>query len=162
MSDPASSNTNPARESPTTTTPHRETEDPASTSTKVNESTSSPSSHPTTPNTNTNKSTNLKSPAGAGVGKSTKPVEKVVVKFRAAGNAPIMKQTRFKITAAEKFQTVIDFLRKQLKFKQTDSIFVYINQAFSPSPDEVVRNLYRCFEVDGKLDIHYSTTPAWG
>ena len=91
-----------------------------------------------------------------------KQVEKVVVKFRAAGNAPIMKQSRFKITAAEKFQTVIDFLRKQLKFKATDSIFVYINQAFSPSPDEIVRNLYRCFEVDGKLDIHYSTTPAWG
>eukprot|EP01137_Pigoraptor_chileana_P009811 Opistho-2@58621 len=88
--------------------------------------------------------------------------DKVIVRFRAAGNAPVMKQNKFKITASEKFQTVIDFLKKQLKFKPADSLFLYINQAFSPAPDEIVRNLYQCFEVDGKLDIHYCTTPAWG
>eukprot|EP01136_Pigoraptor_vietnamica_P017765 Opistho-1_new@63381 len=88
--------------------------------------------------------------------------DKVIVRFRAAGNAPVMKQNKFKITASEKFQTVIDFLKKQLKFKPADSLFLYINQAFSPAPDEIVRNLYQCFEVDGKLDINYCTTPAWG
>eukprot|EP01134_Creolimax_fragrantissima_P003124 CFRG3124T1 len=88
--------------------------------------------------------------------------DKVVVRFRAAGNAPIMKQAKFKITATESFQTVIDFLRKQLKFNQHDSLFLYINQAFQPSPDEVVINLFKLFNVDSKLDIYYCTTPAWG
>ncbi|KAG0617797.1 hypothetical protein M758_4G015300 [Ceratodon purpureus] len=39
---------------------------------------------------------------------------KVVVLFRATGDAPIMKQSKFKITGTEKFAKVIDFLRKQL------------------------------------------------
>ncbi|KJE93076.1 hypothetical protein CAOG_03919 [Capsaspora owczarzaki ATCC 30864] len=88
--------------------------------------------------------------------------DKVIVQFRAAGNAPLMRQKKFKITASEKFQTVIEFLRKQLKFKPTDPLFLYINQAFSPAPDEIVRNLYQCFEIKGQLDIQYATTPAWG
>lgn len=46
----------------------------------------------------------------------------VIVRFRAAGNAPIMKQSKFKITASESFQTVSDFLRRQLKFNQHDSL----------------------------------------
>lgn len=46
----------------------------------------------------------------------------VIVRFRAAGNAPIMKQSKFKITASESFQTVADFLRRQLKFSQHDSL----------------------------------------
>ncbi|KNC85157.1 hypothetical protein SARC_02650 [Sphaeroforma arctica JP610] len=72
--------------------------------------------------------------------------DKVVVRFRAAGNAPIMKQAKFKITANESFQTVIDFLRRQLKFNQHDSLFLYINQAFQPSPDELVINLFKVSE----------------
>ncbi|KAI9101181.1 ubiquitin-like autophagy protein Apg12-domain-containing protein [Phlyctochytrium arcticum] len=87
---------------------------------------------------------------------------KVVVRFRATGSAPILKQTFYKITAAQKFQTVINFLRKELKYKSQDPLFLYVNSAFSPAPDEIVGNLFKCFGTDGNLIINYSTTAAWG
>jgi Ubiquitin-like autophagy protein Apg12 len=46
----------------------------------------------------------------------------VVVRFKAVGNAPIMKQNFYKITAANRFQAVIQFLRKELGWKATDPL----------------------------------------
>ena len=40
--------------------------------------------------------------------------------------------------------------------------FVYVNQAFSPSPDQTVRNIYECFGSDGKLILYYSKSQMWG
>ncbi|KAG2209955.1 hypothetical protein INT47_003390 [Mucor saturninus] len=87
---------------------------------------------------------------------------KVVVVFQAIGNAPILKQKVYKLTASYKFQTVIQFLRKELRYQGADPLFLYINSAFAPSPDETVSNLYKCFNTDGHLIINYCTTAAWG
>jgi len=87
---------------------------------------------------------------------------KVIVRFRAVGNAPIMKQNYYKITASNRFQTVIQFLRKELGWKPTDPLFTYINMAFSPAPDDIVNNLFKCFSTDGHLIVNYSTNAAWG
>jgi hypothetical protein len=38
----------------------------------------------------------------------------VVVFFKAIGDAPILKQSKFKIGGVEKFAKVIEFLRKQV------------------------------------------------
>lgn len=46
----------------------------------------------------------------------------VVVRFKAVGNAPIMKQNFYKITASNRFQAVIQFLRKELGWKQGDPL----------------------------------------
>jgi ubiquitin-like protein ATG12 len=46
----------------------------------------------------------------------------VVVKFKSIGSAPIMKTTVFKVTASNRFQAVIVFLRGQLGFKATDPL----------------------------------------
>ncbi|KAI8982545.1 ubiquitin-like protein Atg12, partial [Pilobolus umbonatus] len=86
----------------------------------------------------------------------------VIVRFRAIGNAPILKQNFYKITASNKFQTVMQFLRKELKYQGIDPLFLYINSAFSPSPDETVGNLHKCFNTEGQLIINYCTTAAWG
>ena len=40
--------------------------------------------------------------------------------------------------------------------------FVYVNQAFSPSPDQNVRNLCECFGSDGKLVLYYAKSQMWG
>lgn len=40
--------------------------------------------------------------------------------------------------------------------------FLYVNQAFSPSPDQTVRHLYDCFGGEGKLVLNYAKTPMWG
>jgi len=97
---------------------------------------------------------------------------KVVVRFKAIGNAPIMKNNYFRITAFNRFQAVIQFLRKELGWKQSDALvsrrirchiassdeeadcifsifpqFLYINSSFSPAPDDSVGNLFRVSAV---------------
>jgi ubiquitin-like protein ATG12 len=84
---------------------------------------------------------------------------KVVVLLRAVGDAPILKQNKFKISATEKFEKVVSFLGVQLRGK---SIFVYLNSAFTPRYDETVANLFQWHGVEGKLVVYYATTPAWG
>ncbi|KZT02820.1 APG12-domain-containing protein [Laetiporus sulphureus 93-53] len=91
-----------------------------------------------------------------------KDAAKVVVRFKAVGNAPIMRQNFYKITSTNKFQAVIQFLRKELGWKAGDPLFTYINLAFSPAPDDTVSNLYKSFATDGHLIVNYSTTAAWG
>ncbi|KDR70196.1 hypothetical protein GALMADRAFT_255060 [Galerina marginata CBS 339.88] len=84
---------------------------------------------------------------------------KVVVRFRGVGNAPIMKQNVYKIIATNRFQAVIQFLRKELGWQKGEPLFLYINSTFSPAPDDTVMNL---FSTEGYLIVNYSTTPAWG
>ncbi|KAJ8514541.1 hypothetical protein ONZ45_g7928 [Pleurotus djamor] len=76
-----------------------------------------------------------------------KDTTKVVVRFKAVGNAPIMKQNFYKITASNRFQAVIQFLRKELAWKSGDPLFTYINLAFSPAPDDTVSNLFKACQT---------------
>jgi ubiquitin-like protein ATG12 len=104
------------------------------------------------------------SPAGVDISSpsASRPVDlpvKVVVLFKATGDAPILKQNKFKISAHEKFEKVVSFLGTQLGKKH---IFVYLNSAFTPRYDETVANLYEWHGVEGKLVVNYATTPAWG
>ncbi|XP_010270808.1 PREDICTED: ubiquitin-like protein ATG12 isoform X4 [Nelumbo nucifera] len=63
---------------------------------------------------------------------------KVVVHLRATGDAPILKQAKFKIAGTDKFAKVIDFLRRQL---HRDTLN---------------------FGFDGKLVVNYACSMAWG
>ena len=81
---------------------------------------------------------------GGEAGGSAPAPEKVVVLLKATGDAPILKQNKFKITAADKF------------------VFVYLNSAFTPSYDETVANLYAWHGVEGKLVVNYALQQAWG
>ncbi|KAI8888109.1 autophagy protein 12, partial [Backusella circina FSU 941] len=87
---------------------------------------------------------------------------KIIIQLKQVGNAPILKQSLFKISRTHKFQAVIQFLRRELKYQGSDPLFLYINGAFAPSPDEPLDNLYKCFSIDGKLIVNYCTTAAWG
>ncbi|KAB2620225.1 ubiquitin-like protein ATG12 [Pyrus ussuriensis x Pyrus communis] len=79
------------------------------------------------------------------VGPSSKMCSaQVVVHLRATGDAPILKQAKFKILGTDKFAK-----------------FVYVNSAFSPNSDELVIDLYNNFCFDGKLVINYACSMAW-
>lgn len=87
---------------------------------------------------------------------------KIDLLLKATGNAPIIKQKKWAVDQEKDIAYVISFLRNFLKLKESDSLFLYINQTFSPSPDHSLRNLYECFGADGKLVLHYAITVAWG
>lgn len=71
------------------------------------------------------------------------PQEKVVVRFKAVGSAPGLAQDVCKISSARRFEEVVRYLRRKLRCKDTDSVFLYVNSAFAPSLDEVVGNLHQ-------------------
>lgn len=87
---------------------------------------------------------------------------KVIVLFKATGNASQLKQNKFKLQATARFQSVVDFLRKQLRCAANEALFLFVNCTFQPAPDEIVADLFRCFHNNGKLIVNYATTPAWG
>ena len=86
--------------------------------------------------------------------------EKLVVHLKPVANAPILKQTKFKIPGNEEFGTIVNFIRKQLR--TSDSIFLYINSVFSPTADTVLGDLFECFKIGEELIINYAVTEAWG
>ncbi|KAF2098175.1 APG12-domain-containing protein [Rhizodiscina lignyota] len=88
--------------------------------------------------------------------------EKVTVRLVPLGAAKPLKQNRFKITASKRFDTVIRNLRRRVGVREAESIFCYINQTFSPAPDEGVGNLWKCFKTNDELVVHYAITPTYG
>lgn len=72
----------------------------------------------------------------------------VTVRFQPLPSAPILKNRVFKISASQKFETVVKFLRKKLDCKESDSVFCYVNSVFAPGLDEGVGGLWRVSRLD--------------
>ncbi|XP_075230614.1 autophagy-related 12 isoform X2 [Lycorma delicatula] len=87
---------------------------------------------------------------------------KIDILLKATGNAPIMKKKKWAVDPERKIGCLIDFIKKYLKLEPSDSLFLYVNQAFAPSPDQTVKNVFDCFGTDGKLILHYCKSQAWG
>lgn len=90
--------------------------------------------------------------------------DKVVVIFKNVANAPILKQSKFKVSTSKTVASMIELLRKAAtgKIDIGQSVFIYINQSFAPSLDQTVQNLFDCYACDNKLVLHYAITTAWG
>lgn len=88
--------------------------------------------------------------------------QKIDVLLKATGDAPIMKKKKWAVEPEKKVSWIIEFIRRYLKLDTNETLFLYVNQAFAPSPDQIISNLFECFETDGKLVLHYCRTPAWG
>ncbi|TPX18846.1 uncharacterized protein E0L32_011461 [Thyridium curvatum] len=88
---------------------------------------------------------------------------KVVVRFKPVGSAPAVRRELCKISAGQKFEAVVAYLRRVLRVGPGESVFLYVNSTFAPALDEVVGNLHRCFkDSNGQLNVSYSMTPAFG
>jgi len=94
--------------------------------------------------------------------KKTAKAQKIEIRLQAAGDAPIMKTKNYKVDGEKQISWILAFIRKYLKLEPQDNLFVYVNQAFSPSPDQTVTNLAECFGQDNKLVLYYSRSQAWG
>ncbi|POM58100.1 APG12 domain containing hypothetical protein [Phytophthora palmivora] len=87
---------------------------------------------------------------------------KVTLQFVAVGSAPLMKRTKFTVNGHDQLSVVYKFLRKQLRLKDSESLFVYCNSSFAPSPDQRLSSLFESFQVGDVLVLNYSLTQAWG
>lgn len=87
---------------------------------------------------------------------------KINLFLKATSDVPIMRKKKWQVDETKTIHWVITFIKKYLKLEDKDTIFLYVAQAFAPSLDQQIKNLYECFGADGKLVLHYSKTPAWG
>lgn len=99
---------------------------------------------------------------GDSVGANSTDKKKIDVLLKATGDAPIMLKRKWAVSPTSKVMEIVDFIRRYLKLDQSESLFLYINQAFAPSLDQEISNLYECFGSNGKLTLHYAKTHAWG
>jgi len=93
--------------------------------------------------------------------------EKIKVHLVAVGSAPILKKSKFLMNADDQFAVATAFLRKLLKLSSGagptgSSLFLYVNAAFVPPPDERLGDLFDCFATRGELVVHYCLQEAWG
>jgi ubiquitin-like protein ATG12 len=88
----------------------------------------------------------------------------VIVRFRAIGNAPILKQNLYKINASNKFSAVIQFLRRELNYKASDplvkKIFGLLNVNFAYVETTLIINLSSCLKFSQFLYINSAFSPA--
>jgi len=107
-----------------------------------------------------------KDTAGAAANTSPKPEKinamKVDILLKPAGDAPIMKKKKWTVDRSKRISWVSDFIKKYIKSDPSESLFLYVNQAFAPSPDTEIGTVFDCFGSDGKLVLHYCRTQAWG
>ncbi|XP_060532298.1 autophagy protein 12-like [Cylas formicarius] len=87
---------------------------------------------------------------------------KVDILLKPTGNAPIMKKKKWSVDSDKPIAWITEFIKKYIKLDPNEKLFLYINQSFAPSPDQIVRNLYDCYSTEGKLVLHYCKTQAWG
>lgn len=108
------------------------------------------------------------SPAKSAHGKGTEadanvvPSRKVELLLKPVGDTPILKQRKFRVDDSKSVSWILAFVRQYLKMANDESLFLYVNQAFAPSPDCLISNLYDCFGSENRLVLHYSKTQAWG
>lgn len=87
---------------------------------------------------------------------------KIDVLLKPAGDAPIMKKKKWAVERNKQISWVCAFIKKYIRCEPTDSLFLYVNQSFSPSPDTEIGSVFDCFGSDGKLVLHYCKSQAWG
>ena len=73
----------------------------------------------------------------------------VTVHFRPIGSAPALpaKQVKSTVSAHHPFSFVVRFLRRRLKIRESESVFCYLHNCWSPSLDESVGELWNVSSV---------------
>ena len=92
--------------------------------------------------------------------------EKYKILLVAVGSAPMLKKSKFLLSGKEPFRTLQSRLKKMLKVRSSNGesssdLFLYVNQSFIPSPDDLIGDLGDLFSVGEELQIHYSLQEAF-
>jgi ABC-type microcin C transport system permease subunit YejE len=90
--------------------------------------------------------------------------ERITIHLKGVGNAPVVNKNKIKAGGYSKFATIGEFLKGAFKnvIKDNESLFLYCNSNFAPSPNAYIRDLYNNFGVAGELIVYYAISEAWG
>lgn len=82
--------------------------------------------------------------------------------LKPTGDAPILKVQKFAVRSELAVADLVVNIKKMAKLQDSESLFLYVNQAFAPALDEKLATLYEVYAINKKLVLHYATTEAWG
>lgn len=85
--------------------------------------------------------------------------EKVTIRLQPIGSVPEISPRVFQIASDQKFGALTKFLCKKLKLTH---VYCYVNNAFAPSLDQKLVDLWAQFKVSEELIISYCETVAFG
>jgi len=71
--------------------------------------------------------------------------QKITVVLIAIGEAPILKQKRVTLKPSNNIAFLTSAVRKMTQLPETSSLYFYIGQNFSPSPEHTFQILHDCY-----------------
>ncbi len=95
-------------------------------------------------------------------GKRATSSNKVDVLLKPVGDVPGMQKNKWKVGRTDTVCSITDFIRRYLKLRPQDSLFIYVTQSFAPPPDTQLGTLFACYGLEGKLILNYCKAQAWG
>ncbi|SCU83865.1 LAME_0C07052g1_1 [Lachancea meyersii CBS 8951] len=84
---------------------------------------------------------------------------KLHIKFQAIGAVPQVSPQTAQISSSQPFSVLITFLKKKLKVA---TVHCYVNNSFSPAPQQSVGDLWMHFKVKDELIVNYCKGVAFG
>jgi ubiquitin-like protein ATG12 len=85
---------------------------------------------------------------------------KCLLVLKSVGEATALKHNKFKLNGNKPIVDVEKFLRKQLNHEK--ALYLYCGSGFAPTPDQLIKDLYECFQINGELMIFYGYQETWG
>lgn len=85
---------------------------------------------------------------------------KVLLVLKAVGDAIPLKHNKFKLGGNKSILDIEKFLKKQLAYEK--ALYMYCGNGFSPTPDQYIKDLYDCFQLNNELTIFYGFQEMWG
>lgn len=92
----------------------------------------------------------------------TNDQNKITVSFKAVGSTPVLAKKKLTIDRSETVASLVNYLRKKLRMRADENIFIFVSSSFTPSLDTDIGTIFDCFSAEGTLFLQYCTTTAWG
>lgn len=92
---------------------------------------------------------------------ATKNISKITVRLHPIGLTPAIIPRNFQISSTQTVATIARFITKKLKIR-SGVIYLYIQNSFTPTPDETVGDLFALFKTNNELVVNYCETVAFG
>uniref|UniRef100_A0A0K0E9B8 Ubiquitin-like protein ATG12 n=1 Tax=Strongyloides stercoralis TaxID=6248 RepID=A0A0K0E9B8_STRER len=95
--------------------------------------------------------------------KEEKDLDIVVVTLMNTPGVPSLKTKNRAVNKNMTFGELTRKVHKLLKLENEQTLFLYVNNAFSPTLDTTIENVINCFAPgENRLTIHYSINHAFG
>uniref|UniRef100_A0A0K0F2U4 Ubiquitin-like protein ATG12 n=1 Tax=Strongyloides venezuelensis TaxID=75913 RepID=A0A0K0F2U4_STRVS len=95
--------------------------------------------------------------------KEEKDLDRVIVTLMNTPGVPSLKTKNRAVDKTMTFGELTRKVHKILKLEKDQTLFLYVNNAFSPTLDTTIENVINCFAPgENKLTVHYSINHAFG